>query len=276
MLQYEYARSALRLGLQLGKELGANPFKFGFVGSTDSHTGLSTAAEDNFFGKHSGTEPSPHRASGLAAVWARENTREALFDAMQRKEAYGTTGTRLTVRVFAGWDFTPDEVNRSDFAARGYARGVPMGADLTKAPKGKAPTLMVRALRDPDGANLDRIQIIKGWLDERGTTHEKVYDVALSDDRATDSAGKVAPVGNTVDVVNATYQNTIGDPLLSAFWKDPAFDPKAPAFYYARVIEIPTPRWTAYEAKRFKLSMDEKVPMTTQERAYTSPVWYTP
>jgi len=301
MLQYEYARSALKLGLQLQRQLGANPFKFGVVGSTDSHTGLSTTAEDNFFGKHSGVEPGPHRwehvviqspidpklsiygweqaASGLAAVWARGNTREALFDAMKRKETYGTTGTRPIVRVFGGWDFRADEVSRPDFAEQGYARGVPMGGDL-RAPAGgvagKAPTFLVRAMRDPDGANLDRIQIVKGWQDEKGELHEKVYDVALSDGRKPGPDGKVPPVGNTVDVANASYTNTIGDPVLGAHWVDPDFDARESAFYYVRVIEIPSPRWTAYEAKRFGVKMSAEVPMTTQERAYTSPIWYAP
>jgi hypothetical protein len=299
MLQYEYARSALKLGLHLEKELGVNPYKFGVVGSTDSHTGLSTTAEDNFFGKHSGVEPGPHRwehvvikspiddklsiygweqaASGLAAVWARGNTREALFDAMLRKETYGTTGTRLVVRVFGGWDFAADEVNRPDFAEQGYDRGVPMGGDLKAAPTGKAPTLMIRAMRDPDGANLDRIQVIKGWLDSSGKQQEKIYDVAVSDGRKIGADGRCKiPVGDTVDAATASFQNTIGDAVLGAYWKDPAFDPKVRAFYYVRVIEIPTPRWTAYEAKRFNVKMPANVPMSTQERAYTSPIWYTP
>jgi hypothetical protein len=299
MLQYEYARSALKLGLQLESKLGLNPFKFGLVGSTDSHTGLSTTAEDNFFGKHSGVEPGPHRwehvviespidpklsihgweqaASGLAAVWARGNTREALFDAMLRKEVYATTGTRMVVRVFGGWDFNAEEVTRPDFAEQGYDRGVPMGGDLKAAPAGKAPTLMIRAMRDPDGANLDRIQVIKGWLDAAGNQREKVYDVAVSDGRKIEADGRCkTAVGNTVDVVNATFSNTIGDAVLGGYWRDPAFNPKERAFYYVRVIEIPSPRWTAYEAKRFNVKMPADVPMTTQERAYTSPIWYTP
>jgi hypothetical protein len=299
MLQYEYARSALKLGLELEQKLGANPFQFGMVGSTDSHTGLSTAAEDNFFGKHSGVEPGPHRwehiviqspvdpklsihgwemaASGLAAVWARENTREAIFDAMFRRETYGTTGTRMTVRVFGGWDFRAEEVNRPDFAAQGYDRGVPMGGDLSAAPSGKAPTLMIRAMRDPDGANLDRIQVIKCWLDAPGKPRERVYDVAVSDGRKIGPDGRCRQaVGSTVDVADASVQNTIGDAVLGAFWKDPAFDASRRALYYVRVIEIPTPRWTAYEAKRYGIQMAGNVPMTAQERAYTSPIWYTP
>ena len=299
MLQYEYARSGLKFGLQLEQKLGANPFKFGLVGSTDSHTGLSTTSEDNFFGKHSGVEPGPHRwehvviqspvdpklsiygweqaASGLAAVWARTNTREALFDAMQRKETYGTTGTRMTVRVFGGWDFSAADAYLSDFAEHGYAAGVPMGGDLRSAPAGKSPSFLIRAMRDVDGANLDRIQVIKGWLDAKGKQQERIYDVAVSDGRSIGNDGLCkTPVGSSVDVPNASYSNTIGEPLLSAYWRDPSFDAKLRAFYYVRVIEIPTPRWTAYEAKRYGVEMPATVPMTTQERAYTSPIWYEP
>ncbi len=298
MLPGSYARSALKTGLTLEEKLGVNPFKFGLVGSTDSHTGLSTTGEDNFFGKTASTEPGPERwehvaipamkpelvtrgwalgASGLAAVWARENTRESLFDAMERKEVYGTTGTRMLVRVFAGWDFTAAAVSRPDFAVEGYRRGVPMGGDLKDAPPGKAPTFLVRALRDPDGANLDRIQVVKGWLDAKGQTHERIYDVAVSDGRKLDSQGRCkTPVGSTVDVANATYTNSIGAPGLAAYWKDPSFDPRERAFYYVRVLEIPTPRWTAYDAKFYGVKMPAEVPMTLQERAYTSPIWYTP
>ena len=298
MLQYEYARSALKLGLRHEDNLGVNPFKFGMIGSTDNHVSLSTTREENFFGKLPALQPSDDRigdafvknadgtpaalswespASGLAAVWARENTRESLFDAMKRKEVYATTGTRLIVRVFAGWDFAPEDVGRPDFAAQGYQRGVPMGGDLTIGPEGAAPTFMVRALRDPDGANLDRIQIIKGWLDNNGELHERIYDVAVSDDREIGDDGRSnEAVGSTVDVANATYTNSIGDALLMAYWKDPDFDPKERAFYYVRVIEIPTPRWTAYDAKRFGIKMPEEVRMTVQDRAYTSPIWYTP
>jgi hypothetical protein len=299
MLQYEYARSALRQGLKLDDRLGVNPFKFGMIGSSDTHTSLSTVREDNFFGKLPHYEPSDTRyqemilrniqtgeimfsawqtaASGLVAVWARENTRESLFDAMARKEVYATSGSRITVRVFAGWDFKADEVERQDFARQGYARGVPMGGDLKKAPKDKAPTFMVRALRDPDNANLDRIQIIKGWLDKKGKTHERIYDVAVSDGRKIGKDGRCkTPVGSTVDIAGASYTNTIGDPLLTAYWKDPDFDPKQKAFYYVRVIEVPKPRWTAYDAKFFGIKMPEEIPMTVQDRAYTSPIWYTP
>ncbi|MCH7891787.1 MAG: DUF3604 domain-containing protein [Gemmatimonadetes bacterium] len=298
MLQYEYGRSALKLGLKLGKELGANPYKFGLTAATDTHTALPTTREENFFGKYQHTEPSPERhdrevipaenpelrimtsqeqASGLTAVWARENTRGAIFDAMKRKEVYATTGTRITVRVFGGWDFEPDEVSRPDFIDQGYSRGVPMGGDLEKAPRRKAPSFMVRALRDPDGANLDRVQIIKGWLDEKGATHERIYDVAVSDGRKIGADGRARKaVGNTVDVEKATYTNAIGDPWFAAHWKDPDFDPKQHAFYYVRVLEIPTPRWTTYDAAFFGIKRPDTVPATLQDRAYTSPIWYTP
>jgi hypothetical protein len=296
MLQYEYARTALQTRLQMEEELGTNPYKFGMIGSTDSHTGLATAAEDNFFGKHSGAEPGPKRwehpmaqmgdkkyegwsmvASGYAAVWAKENTREAIFDAMKRKETYATTGSRMLVRFFGGWEFTQTDILHRLPADIGYTKGVPMGGDLKNAPKGKAPTFLVAALKDALSGNLDRIQIIKGWVDSDGERHEKIYDVAVSDGRKIGSDGSCkTAVGNTVDVENATWTNTIGDPEMIAVWKDPDFDPKQRAVYYARVLEIPTPRWTAYEAKRFGVKMTDDVPMVTQERAYTSPIWYTP
>ncbi|MGE3529003.1 MAG: DUF3604 domain-containing protein [Methyloceanibacter sp.] len=297
MLQWEYARQALKTGLLLEQKLGVNPYKFGMIGSTDSHTALSTAEEENFFGKHSGVEPEPNRwkhvvieapdpkftimgwqqaASGYAAVWATENTREAIFDALKRKETYATTGPRMIVRFFGGWDFTDADALSRLPANAGYAKGVPMGGDLSDGPAGKAPTFLVAAAKDPYSGNLDRIQIIKGWLNQDGKTEEKVYDVVWSDDRKPGPDGKLPPVGSTVDVDNATWSNSIGAPELIAVWQDPDFDPSERAFYYARVIEIPTPRWTAYEAKRFDVKMSEDVPMTTQERAYTSPIWYTP
>ncbi len=298
MLQYEYARSALKLGLKLGADLGANPYKFGMIGASDTHTGLSTTREENYFGKYQKTEPSPNRhnnevipaddpalrimtsqesAAGLSAVWARENTRDAIFDAMKRKEVYATTGTRIRVRVFAGWDFEPTDLKHPDLVAIGYSRGVPMGGNLTNAPRGKAPTFMIHALRDPDGANLDRIQIIKGWLDKKGKTHERIYDVAVSDGRQIGTDGRAKePVGNTVDIATATFTNSIGDAMLTVHWKDPDFDPKEHAFYYVRVLEIPTPRWTTYDAAFFGIDRPDNVPATTQDRAYTSPIWYTP
>jgi hypothetical protein len=299
MLQYEYARSGLELGLKLEKELGVNPFKFGMIGSTDSHTSLATAEEDNFFGKHSGVEPSAARAlhpffqsadgkvvvfgwemvaSGYAGIWATDNTRQAIFDALMRKEVYATTGPRMIVRFFGGWDFRPQDAATRNPAEVGYSKGVPMGGDLTAAPAGKAPTFLVAALKDPIGANLDRIQIVKGWQAANGELKDKVYDVVWgnADKRKPSADGKLPPVGSTVDIPNATWTNTIGDPELIAAWTDPDFDPKLRTFYYARVIEIPTPRWTAYDAKRLGVTMPKEVPMTTQERAYTSPIWYTP
>ena len=218
-------------------------------------------------------------SSGLAAVWARENTREALFDAMMRKETYATTGPRMLVRFFGGWDFSAADAQSRLPGDIGYAKGVPMGGDLPAAPgDNAAPTFLVAALKDPYSGNLDRIQIVKGWLDSRGDRQEKIYDVVWGDAerRQPGADGKLPPVGNTVNVAEATWTNTIGDPELITVWTDPDFDPARPAVYYARVLEIPTPRWTAYEAQRFGITLPEEVPMTTQERAYTSPIWYTP
>ena len=216
------------------------------------------------------------QSAGLAGVWATENTREAIWDAMMRKEVYATTGPRMTVRMFGGFDFDTGDAFRNDMAAIGYANGVPMGSDLAAAPAGKSPTFLLAAAKDPDGANLDRIQIVKGWLDADGELHERIYDVAVSDNRVVVDGEVATPVGSTVDVDSATYTNTIGDALLTAQWTDRDFDPSQRAFYYARVIEIPTPRWTAYDQVRFGVKMSDEVPMVLQERAYTSPIWYTP
>jgi len=298
MLEFEYARSGLKNGLKLEQELGVNPYKFGMIGSTDSHTGLTAVEEDNFFGKTSAHEPNAERvthpfvkapsgavimgwemtASGYAAVWATENTREALFDAMERRETYATTGPRMIVRFFGGWDFTASDAATRSPAVVGYQKGVPMGGDLQQAPSGKSPTFLVAALKDPIGANLDRIQIVKGWMTASGNLEERVYDLAVSDGRKIGTDGRcMTAVGNTVDVANAIWTNTIGDTELITVWKDPDFDATLRAFYYLRVIEIPTPRWTAYDAKFYGLKdLDPKIPMTTQERAYTSPIWYTP
>jgi hypothetical protein len=293
MLQYEYAREALKNGLLLERRLGTNPYKFGLIGSTDSHTALSAVEEDNFFGKATNAEPSPKRirhpftktengafegyqlvASGYTGVWAKENTREEIWDAMERKEVYGTTGPRITVRFFGGWDYTVEDMNSRQPAFRGYEKGVPMGGDLR--PGDGAPTFMVYALRDPIGANLDRIQIVKGWLDADGQTHEKVYDVAWSSGREPDANGLLPPVGNTVDVKAANWTNTIGASELGKVWTDPDFEAGERAFYYARVIEIPTPRWVVYDAFRFGVDIPEGAETVHQERAYTSPIWYTP
>ena len=296
MLEREYARSALKLGLQLEKKFGTNPYKFGMVGATDSHTALATAEEENFYGKSVSVEPSKTRvshpfvkselsswdgdmlvASGYQGVWATDNTREALFDAMMRKETYATTGPRIPVRFFGGWEYTDDDLRSRAPAFVGYEKGVPMGGDLSKVPKGKSPTFMAYALRDPIGANLDRIQIIKGWIDNKGKSHERVYDVAVSDGRKIDTDGRCkTPVGNTVDIEAANWTNTIGASELAAVWTDPDFDPKAKAFYYARVIEIPTPRWILYDKVRLGAELPANAKLTHQERAYTSPIWYTP
>lgn len=295
--QYEYAREALKNGLELEQTLGVNPFKFGLVGGTDQHLGLTAIEEENYFGMAPVDEPKPGRwegvfthlgdvkiqfweeaASGYAAIWATENTREALWDAMHRKETYATTGTRMIIRFFGGWDFDPADAQSRNPAIAGYTKGVPMGGDLEAAPAGKSPSFLVAALKDPIGANLDRIQIVKGWVDAQGQTHEKVYDVVWGDaeTRKPGADGKLPAVGNTVNVKEAFWLNTIGDPELITVWKDPDFDPKQRACYYARVIEIPTPRWTCYDAVRFGVQMPPEVPMTLQERGYTSPIWYTP
>lgn len=295
MLAGEYAREALKNGLAIEARLGTNPYKFGMVGSTDSHTGLATTQEDNFFGKHSGAEPKPDRmehpfwenekgtimgwgqvASGLAAVYARENTRESIFDAMTRKEVYATTGSRMMVRFFGGWEFTDADMASRNPAFAGYEKGVPMGGDLMPNSGDGAPTFMVFALKDPINGNLDRIQIVKGWMDDDGDTHEQVYDVAWSGDREPDANGRLPAVGNTVDAATASFTNTIGASELGTVWTDPDFNAEESAFYYARVIEIPTPRWSTIEALRFGLPLPDGAPVSTQERAYTSPIWYTP
>lgn len=305
MFEHEYARPALKTGLKLEASLGANPFKFGIAGSTDSHISLSAVEENSFMGKFPNEAPSAERAvaeienigrlvwqygaSGFMGVWAPENTRKALFDAMERREVYGTTGPRMMVRFFAGWDFNDSDLDL-DLAKVGYDKGVPMGSDMTPMPTEKTPTFLVAALKDALGANLDRIQIIKGWLDAEGNTHEKIYDVAWSDNRAISSdadGSKLSPVGNTVDTETATYTNTIGDEQLETVWSDPDFDPSQRAFYYARVLEIPTPRWTDYDKAFFgdewcaKAQAEDStacddIPLTLQERAYTSPIWYSP
>ena len=293
MLQYEYSRSALREGLRHEANLGTNPFKFGLIGSTDSHTGMATTNEDNFFGKFAHDEPSVDRtekrmadqlqkiwqlvSSGLTAAWSEENTRESIFDAIKRREVYATSGTRIKLRFFGGWEYEQADVLSADYASIGYAKGVPMGGDLTRGPEAKAPSFMVAATRDPDGANLDRVQIIKGWLNASGETAEQIFDVALSDGRKKSwLTGEIPAVGNTVDSENVTYSNSIGAAELTAVWTDPEFDPDQRAFYYARVIQIPTPRWTAYDEKYFGAEIDPRAPKTIQDRAYSSPIWYTP
>jgi hypothetical protein len=297
MIEHEYLREALKNGLMVEQQLGVNPFKYGMAGGTDTHNGLTAAEENNFFAKFVSAEPRPDRwnedalkfggrvvkgwemtAAGYTAVWATENTRAALWDAMKRRETYATSGPRMVVRFFGSYDFVPFDARTRDPAIMGYTKGVPMGGELKKAPQGKAPTFLVAAMKDPLSGNLDRIQIIKGWLDKSGKPQEKIFNAVWSspDKRKLSTDGKLPAVGNTVDLQTATWTNTIGDPELITVWKDPEFDPALKAFYYARVLEIPTPRWTAYDAAYFKVKMDPKVPMITQERAFTSPIWYSP
>ncbi len=293
--QYEYWREALKNGLRLEDDLGENPFKYGANAATDTHTGLSTPDEDNFFGKFRTVEPSnterwkfplisgpagetfgwEQASSGIMAVWATENTREAIWDAMYRRETYGTTGPRISLRVFGGFDFADADLD-GDLAETGYTRGVPMGGDLTAAPQGSAPSFLVAALKDPDGANLDRVQIVKGWVDSDGESQERIYDVAWSGDREPGEDGALPAVGSTVDLENASYTNSIGAAELKAVFTDPDFDPAVKAVYYVRVLEIPTPRWTLYDKVNLGAEPGEEVPLIHQERAFSSPIWYTP
>jgi len=286
-----YVRDALRTGIEMAHSESFNPYRFGVIGSSDSHNASSSVEEDNYHGKLPMFDGSagirmgqslrlPERlqvsrrwgAAGLAAVWAVENTREALFDAMRRKETYATSGPRIRVRFFGGWQYARDLIAHHDRVAQAEATGVPMGGTLPDQRAG-SPSFAVWALADPEGANLDRIQIIKGWVDAMGDSHERLYDIALSDEGRRDPvSGTVSAVGNTVDVTTATYRNTIGARELSSVWSDPDFDPSQPAFYYARVLEIPTPRWTTYDAKQLEISAPE--PTTIQERAVTSAIWY--
>ena len=294
-IKHEYAREALKSGLRLQDQLGTNPFKFGMLSGTDTHNALSTGAEEgNYFGKFGTDEPSPHRwsddykkeeagirkgwtltAAGLTGVWATANTRDAIWDAMKRKEAYASTGPRITIRLFGGFDFREEDAV-GDVAATGYAKGVPMGGDLMSAPEGKAITFLVAAMKDPDGANLDRVQIIKGWVDAKGVTHERIFEVSWAGNRKPGADGRLPTLGTTVDVATARYTNDIGVGELRGAFIDPEFDARQRAFYYARVIEIPTPRWTAYDVVKYKVKMNNEVPMVIQERAVTSPIWYTP
>lgn len=298
MLPTEYARSALQIGLQLEQKLGINPYKFGMLGSTDSHTSMVSTREDNYWGKTPRGEAAKDRythkilgtkdelstyesdtiASGLAAVWAKNNTREDLFDAMERKETYATTGTRISVRFFGGWEYEQNDVFANNMVGIGYEKGVPMGGDLPSKPRGKkAPTFMLSALKDPNAANLDRVQIVKGWLDKKGNRQERIYDIAVSDGRKIGSDGRCkTPVGDTVNVEAATYRNSIGSVSQQDVWIDPDFDPSLPAVYYARVLEIPTPTWQAHDAMFYGFKMPKGVPLKHQERAYTSPIWYAP
>jgi Protein of unknown function (DUF3604) len=295
MLKGEYAREALKQGLALQEKFGVNPYKFGVGGATDSHTSLATADEDNFFGKSTSVEPNPERinhpfiasdlgriegymlvAAGYTGVWAVENTREAIFDAIERKETYATTGPRMRVRFFGGWQFSERDLYSRDFVKEGYRKGVPMGGDILKTRhRNAAPTFMVQALKDPMSANLDRIQIIKGWLGRNGQLHERIYDVAVSDGREIINGRCKTPVGNTVDLETATWSDSIGAVQLAAMWRDPDFSPDQSAFYYARVLEIPTPRWVVYDKVRMGSEIPKEAELIGQERAYTSAIWYT-
>jgi hypothetical protein len=285
-----YVRSGLRRGLEIQQKIGSNPYKFGVIGSTDNHTALSAAEEDNFFGKFVDSEPSADRtfncmggcdrpsgedmgplwpnwqisASGYAAVWARENTREEIFNAFKRKETYATTGPRIAVRFFGGWNFSDEDTYKPNFVEIGYSKGVPMGSDLDKREGKNSPRFLVMVSKDPNGANIERAQIVKGWIDLYGRTQEKVYDIAISED-----AGQ-----STVNIENATYNNSIGKSYFNVFWEDQNFDPRYPSFYYVRVIEIPTPRWTAYDKAFYNVDTPDYVQMIHQERAYTSSIWY--
>ncbi len=287
-----YVRNAFRNGMAIKQRVGVNPFKFGVVGGGDIHTSIVSHEEYAHSGEHNLKSSTPHArlevnmpnepskieqgTAGLSNVWAEENTRESIYDAMVRRETWGTSGSRIKVRVFGGFDFgatTPDD---AEWAQVGYANGVPMGGDLSTAPEGKAPQFLIAALKDPNSGNLDRIQVIKGWVDATGETHEHIYDVEWAGDRQIGVDGKLPPVGNTVDIPNASYTNTIGSVMLQTVWTDPNFDPAQPAFYYVRVLEIPTPRWSTYDAKALGIKPPEDFPATIQERAYTSPIWYSP
>ena len=294
--RYEYWRPALIDGMHIEDKLGTNPFQYGANGGTDTHTGLSTPVEDNFFGKFKTLEPSnkerwkfpvisgpggreyvgwEQSASGVTGVWATENTREAIWDAMMRKETFATTGPRMTVRFFGGFDFTPADAE-ADMVKRGYEKGVPMGGKLSGGKSGKPIRFLVAAMKDPDGANLDRVQIVKGWVDGRGRPHEKIYNVKWSGNRSMDTQGHIQHVGNTVNLKTAEYTNDIGDAQLIGYFEDKEFNPKHKAVYYVRVLEIPTPRWTLFDKVRNKVEMDSDVPMVLQERAFSSPIWYSP
>ena len=289
----DYIRPALKRGLAIEQKVGVNPYKFGLIGSTDAHSGLSSSEENNFWGKMAkdstpetkatvGSNPDARdgwnmSASGIAAVWAPENTREAIYAAFKRKEVYATSGPRMRVQLFAGWSFPEGAAEADDFAAIGYSNGVPMGSDLTATEEpGQAPSFLLRAIKDPLEANLDRAQIVKGWVDASGAEHEQIYNVAWSGERQLDENGRLPAVGNTVDLESARYSNSIGQAEFALHWTDPDFNPQHSAFYYARILQIPTPRNALFDARALGLDTPPKGPNTIQERAYTSPIWYQP
>lgn len=288
----DYARSALLRGLQIQQRVGANPYKFGMIGSTDSHTGMSSSQEGDYTSKLVADAPlSAHRksdrpvifpawemsASGRVAAWAPANTRKDIFAAFKRKEVYATTGTRIALRVFGGFRFNRADADARDIAAVGYAKGIPMGGDLTAAPRNRAPALLIHAAKDPLSGNLDRIQVVKGWVDAAGRAHQRVYNVAWSGARRLGADGSLPPVGNSVDLRTGLYTNGIGAVQLATVWSDPDFNPQESAFYYVRVLEIPTPRHSLLDAIALGIDVAEtRMPATIQERAYSSPIWYTP
>jgi len=288
----DYARSALMRGLEIEQQTGVNPYKFGMIGASDSHTGLSSVEESDFLGKLASDSLPQNRyrpptpvifpawemsAGGIAGVWATANTRDAIMAAFKRKEVYATTGPRISLRVFGGFSFVASDSTARDLATVGYSKGIPMGGDLSNAPRGKAPSFLIHAVKDPISANLDRVQIVKGWLDTAGQTHERVYDVVWAGQRRPDANGKLPPIGSTVDIKVPSYANTIGSAQLASVWTDPDFNATQRAFYYVRVLEIPTPRHSAFDAVALGIDVSEtKQPATIQERAYSSPIWYTP
>jgi hypothetical protein len=289
-----YARGALISGLALQADGKGNPYKFGVIGDSDTHNSASMIEEDNYRGKFGMENDTAHRLNGIpgfeeksnkqvrefssggvAGVWAEANTREAIFAAVERKETFATSGPRMKLRFFAGYEFRQGALDAPDWLEKAYSSGVPMGGDLGADHKGRAPVFLVMAAKEADGANLDRIQIIKGWVAD-GKPMEKIYDVALADDRKPDAAGAVAPVGNTVDAKSASYSNSIGDSQLAVVWNDPDFEPQVSAVYYARVLQIPTPRWSTYDARTLGIAPRKDLPVSIQERAWSSPIWYSP
>lgn len=289
----DFVRPALGRGLQMGETLGGNPYQFGMIGSTDSHTGLSSAEEENYWGKMAYDSIPANKtgdslggvkatgwdmsASGMAAVWATENTRQGIYDAMQRREVYATSGPRIGLRLFAGWNFIATDAQSPDLATLGYTGGVPMGGELKSSgmPSDNI-RLLISALKDPRGANLDRIQVIKGWVDAEGNSREKIFDVAWSGERLPLADGSLPPVGNTVDEATASYSDDIGAAQLATVWEDPEFDPIQSAFYYVRVLQIPTPRHSLFDAVALGIKSPPEYPAAIQERAYSSPIWYQP